>query len=235
MTIIASIVIPEEDNLPHPLGLAGFGHDPRNFDFRALVRPGPRTTLPNHPWYTSLVLDQGSEPRCTTEAAVGLLETNPNRLQYTPDRFRFDEPAERQAAYLAWQRFDPWATVQHDGSTIDAPFRGLRELGVISGWRFLFGEAEVREYVTWYGPVAVGTVWRYDMFYPHPDGSLPVTGPVAGGHAYRLVQYSKARHAYRVVNSWGKGWGQNGRAWIRDVDLAALLSADGEAVTVAVA
>lgn len=232
---MTAYLIPTLPDLPFPLGRAGVNHDPRNRDFRALVRPGPRAVRPNLPWLTLVVLDQGSAPRCTTEAAIGLLETNPNRPQYTPDRPRFDEPAERQAAYLQWQRFDPWAGSPHDGSSTDAPFKGLREASVISGWRWLFGEPQVREFVTWYGPVAVGTVWLGDMFYPDGHGYLACTGPVAGGHAYRLVQYSRVRDAYRIVNSWGRGWGQNGRAWIRAADMAGLLSADGEAVTVAVA
>lgn len=108
----------------------------------------------------------------------------------------------------------------------------LRAAGVIPAWHWLFGEDEVREWVSWYSPVVVGTVWRMGMFYPDPKtGLLTVAGEVAGGHAYRIVQYSDTRDAYRIVNSWGRSWGQGGRAWIKSADLAALLNEDGDAVT----
>jgi C1A family cysteine protease len=32
-----------------------------------------------------------------------------------------------------------------------------------------------------------------------------------------------------MVNSWGPGWGQNGRAWITFKDLDRLIKAEGEA------
>lgn len=218
--------------LPHPLGRL-LHHDPRNKDFRALVKPPPRSpTAKNLGWFSNIVFDQGDTPRCTTEAAVGLLHTNPYRPQHVPDQKLLDEPAERQAFYLASQDFDPYPGHDYDGTSTDAPFKLLRNRGLISAWRWLFGEDEVREYLRWYGPVVVGTVWLMDMFNPTKKGFLNVTGEEAGGHAYRIIQYSPTRNAYRMINSWGQSWGQDGRAWIAAVDLAALLSNNGEAVTI---
>lgn len=224
-------LIPQAPDLPHQLG-RHVNHDPHNANFHALTRPPAR----RHPsyagrvWPSREVFDQGDSPRCTTEAAIGLLRTGPFSIDFT-EKADYDQPAERQAAYLAWQRYDPWYPAPHDGSTSDAPFRGLRDAGVIPGWHWLFGEPQAREWVTWYSPLVVGTKWKMGMFYPDAKGYLNVTGDVVGGHEYLIVQYSKARDAYRIVNSWGRGWGQNGRAWIRAVDLAALLADDGDAVT----
>jgi hypothetical protein len=222
-------LIPVAPDLPHPLGRAGVNHDPRNRDYRALVKPPPRAVNPYKSWATREVFDQGNSPRCTCEAAIGLMRTSPNASHFTGRR-DYDDPGERQAAYLSWQQYDPWPK-PHDGSSTDAPFQGLRAAGEITGWRWLFGETEAREYVTWYGPIVVGTVWLDGMFYPDGNGFLPVTGGVAGGHAYRIVQYNPRLDAYRVVNSWGRGWGQSGRAWIGAADLAALLDQEGDAVT----
>lgn len=184
------------------------------------------------------MFDQGQESSCTAQAAVGLLRTSPFASQFSPDRFKLDEPAERFALYREAQQFDPWEgeEPQYEGSSTDAPFKVLRNRGLIASWRWLFGEAELREWLTWFGPATVGTNWYMGMFDPDPLGVLHLTGAVAGGHAYRIVQYNPKMlgGAYRIVNSWSRMWGQaGGRAWIARADMARLLDDErGEAVTV---
>ena len=39
-------------------------------------------------------------------------------------------------------------------------------------------------------------------------------GTPAGGHCMLLVGYDDAKSAFRVMNSWGKDWGDNGFGWI---------------------
>lgn len=225
-----SYLIPTAEDLPHPLG-RHVNHDPANSDFRALTRPPERVSVPFKAWPSVEVFDQGDSSRCTCEAAVGLLRTGPFAHDFT-ERADYDQPFERESLYFAAQEQDPWPGHNYDGTSTDAPFKVLRSAGVIPGWKWLFGEDEVREWVSWYSPVVVGTVWHMGMFYPDTkSGLLTVQGEVVGGHAYRLVQYSQIRDAYRVVNSWGRGWGQRGRAWLRSSDLAALLANDGDAVT----
>ncbi len=38
--------------------------------------------------------------------------------------------------------------------------------------------------------------------------------PRTGGHAMVLVGYSERRQAFKVMNSWGTGWGQGGFGWV---------------------
>lgn len=233
-TIERSYVIPVAPDLPHPLGRAGVHHDTRNRAFRALVNPPTKTTTPGRPWPSTDVYDQGNASSCTAQAAIGVLRTFPNRLSFKPDWPSYDTYDERHALYLEAQRNDPWPGESYDGSSTDAPYRVLRDRGHISEWRWLFGEAELRDYVTWFGPVSVGTYWFRSMFdvdaagYIHADEG----SGVAGGHAWRIVQASSKRKAYRMCNSWGRGWGQAGRAWISFEDVALLLDRDGEAVTI---
>ena len=70
-------------------------------------------------------------------------------------------------------------------------------------------------------PVIVGmSVLRnfYDLKnaqYWHP--TLGNTNP-AGGHAMVVVGYDERREAFRLMNSWGKTWGDNGFIWIKYKD-----------------
>jgi len=87
------------------------------------------------------------------------------------------------------------------------------------------------------GPVVVGTNWYMDMFTPVvKTGYLEIGGSIAGGHSYYLpgVDFHRANPdgthgAVRMVNSWGPGWGEKGRAWMTMADLDRLIKEDGEA------
>jgi hypothetical protein len=58
--------------------------------------------------------------------------------------------------------------------------------------------------------------------YPFTDACVPPASPVlvARGpkisrwHLMTLVGYDERRQAFRLINSWGKGWGDHGYAWI---------------------
>jgi hypothetical protein len=223
--------IPTDPDNPYPLGRSIINLDPRNLNHLALVNPPQRATKPNKPWWTRDVYDQGNQPRCTAEAAVGMLRTQPFYTQFKPDWPTYDDPDERQTLYREAQQHDPWPGDNYEGSSVDAPLKVLRNRGHIAAWKWLLGETELREWVTWYGPAVVGTHWYTDMFNPDSDGYIFANGSIAGGHAYRITQYHADRDAYRIVNSWGRGWGQNGRAWIPGGTLNGLLQQDGEAVT----
>lgn len=227
-------VIPTIPDPPYPLGRRGVHHDPRNRNFRALVDPPPKRPRPYKSWVRLRrdVYDQGSEPSCTAQAAIGTLRTgNHNRKSF--EQFaEYDEVTERFNLYRAAQQVDPWPGDDYEGSSTDAPFRVLRDRGVIDVWKWLFGEDELREWVRWYGPAAIGIEWHYDMFEPDDLGYIYPTGGLAGGHAISVVGYESKSGSYELVNSWGLGWGKFGRCRIRQANMASLLAADGEAVTV---
>lgn len=224
--------LPERDGNPYPLGRNIIWHDPRNRQFRALAAPpaAPRRRLT---WHSRDVYDQGIDPSCTAEAAVGVCRTQPNTAPFGRARGLYDESGERYTLYREAQKVDPWPGEDYDGSSTDAPFRVLRDRGHITGWRWLFGADEVIEWLELYGPCAVGTKWTTGMFTPDDKGVVRLHGQVAGGHAYRLVGHNARKGMTRCVNSWGRGWGDNGRFWIADSDLRDLLADNGEAVTVA--
>ena len=53
---------------------------------------------------------------------------------------------------------------------------------------------------------------------------------MAGGHEYLVREFDAVNDRVWIDNSWGEGWGLNGRAYMTGADLAALL-ADGGDVT----
>jgi hypothetical protein len=222
-------IIPTAPNLPYPLGRSIIHHDPKNRLFRALTQPTRPARTKNLPWWSRDVYNQ-IDSDCTANAAVGLMRTYPFYKATSAWFADYDTAEERVALYREAQKHDPWDGEGYDGTSTDAPFRVLRQRGLITGWQWLFGEGEVREWLMKYGPVSVGTNWYDGMFYPDADGRLAISGEVAGGHAYRVVYWSP-QYGYRIVNSWGREWGQFGRAWVPTEVMARLLSELGEAVT----
>lgn len=241
-----AVEFPITSQTPFPLGLRGNAHRPGNFNHLALVSPPPRLPAPKStPWHRTTVstFDQmGSN--CTIEMGSGLLITLPYRYQFQPDRYLLDSEQERFTYYQQkvqaadpWEGGELWVPGQpgefYEGSSTDAPFICFRADGIITGWKWLRGEEELWEYLSFYGPAGVGTVWKSGMFHPNSQGYIEVSGSDAGGHAYEIAWASHARQAYRMINSWGTNWGQLGRAWITRANMKILLDEGGEAVTVA--
>jgi hypothetical protein len=63
-------------------------------------------------------------------------------------------------------------------------------------------------------PVIIGLM-LHSNFWSYTGGVYSSTsGPPTGGHAMVVVGYDNARSAFRVINSWGTEWGEQGYAWI---------------------
>lgn len=77
------------------------------------------------------------------------------------------------------------------------------------------------------GPVVLGLDWLANMQDTDGLGRLHVSGPRIGQHVVCLTGWSDSR--VKGVNCWGPGWGQAGRFWITDEDLAIIMKT-GEAV-----
>ena len=41
-----------------------------------------------------------------------------------------------------------------------------------------------------------------------------MSSPPSGGHAMVLVGYDESKQAFKLINSWGKSWGDNGFGWV---------------------
>lgn len=63
-------------------------------------------------------------------------------------------------------------------------------------------------------PVVIGMLLTSN-FYFYEGGVFDVAlGRYEGGHAMAVVGYDDQLQAFKVINSWGRGWGMEGYAWI---------------------
>lgn len=101
---------------------------------------------------------------------------------------------------------------------------------IVSNYVTLFGKKDdpdvkvhkVRKALADGNPVIVGlkilknfTTLKADNKYWHPNIGRQIA---VGGHAMVVVGYNERFGAFRLMNSWGKEWGQKGFIWIRYKD-----------------
>jgi hypothetical protein len=213
--------------------LAGLGRlvqkDARNANF-----PLPKQAVPpdvrERFWWGSQVLDQGDTPQCVGYAGYGWLAGGP--ITNKP-------PFSATDLYHWAQERDEWPGQDYDGSSTLGLMKALKEKGYISEYRWAFDAETLVSWILTKGPVLVGTNWYTDMFMPNIyNGFLEVDGQNVGGHEWRIVGADRDKMcpdktigAVRMVNSWGYGCGDHGRAWVSFKDLDRLIKEDGEAVT----
>jgi len=117
----------------------------------------------------------------------------------------------------------------YDGTSVRAGAKILQRLGVISEYRWASTLDDVVQAVLHLGPVVVGTWWYSDMFTPDSNGVITATGTKSGGHAYVINGVNLNKKQFRIKNSWGRGWGKKGHAYISFSDFDKLLKDWGEA------
>lgn len=206
------------------LGARLDGKDERSRAFRAHLAEDIHTVQHRH---YGPVLNQwvGS---CTGHSATQNLNTKP--LHTHREVYYNDSVAMR--IYGRATQIDPWAgqyPPDDTGSSCLAAAKATKEFGYISAYRWAFGYNEMLAALM-NNPVVIGTNWYDNMFHPTRVGFLDVSGPLAGGHAYLVVGYSRVYKYFTILNSWSIAWGNKGRGRIRADDMRRLIEDDGEAV-----
>lgn len=218
---------------PHGEDLTGMGRIPQ-FDPKNLEHPMPKKDVPKEvrskTWTAGDVLDQGSTPQCVGYAGYGWLQAGPvvnTKLPFTP------------ADLYHWaQDNDEWPGSNYDGSSTLGLMKALKAKGYIDKYVWATDAETLMRWILTTGPVIVGTDWYNDMFTPDRDGFLDALGENSGGHEWRIIGANRdkkcpdgTKGAVRMVNSWGKNWGDHGRAWVALTTLDKLIKENGEAVT----
>lgn len=115
--------------------------------------------------------------------------------------------------------------IDEEGTTVRAGAKTLQLLGFISEYRWATNIDQVIDTLLEVGPVVVGTNWYEGMDGP----TMQVSGELLGGHAYLLSGVDVLRKTFRVKNSWGRAWANNGRSTMPFTTFKQLLSYNGEA------
>lgn len=206
------------------LGARLDGKDEQSRAFRAPLAEEIHTVQHKH---YGPVLNQwvGS---CTGHSAAQNLNCKP--LHTAREVYYNDSDA--MSIYSLATTLDPWPgqyPPEDTGSSCLAAAKATKEFGHISAYRWAFGYNQMLAALM-FNPVVIGTNWYDEMFHPTHVGFLNVSGPLAGGHAYLVVGYSKVYKYFTILNSWGIGWGRHGKARIKADDMRRLIEDDGEAV-----
>lgn len=166
------------------------------------------------------ILDQGLASSCVGHGWRAWLSGAPIRQNGGP------RPLD---IYREAQKIDEWDGENYEGTSVRAGAKVLTALGYIDSYIWAFDEATMRKWLlAGKGGVVIGVNWYSEMFRPDARGFLKIEGPLAGGHCVWVRGYNRPRDAYRIQNSWGSSWSQNGQAWIRSADMARLIAEDGE-------
>ena len=210
-------------------------HDERSLAYQIPTRT---TARGYRYWAPGPVLDQGSDGYCVGMGITGELNAEP----IVAGQPTFDFAA--GIFHLALKFDDIPGEADDTGTSVLAGAKAAQKMGYISEYRWCFGIDEVARGIYNHGPVVVGTAWLDSMFEPsYLDGHdaddptvpnipvLDITGAEVGGHCYLLTGFTRfgGTEWFRVRNSWGDNWGQDGDAMIRKDDMAKLLRGSGEA------
>jgi hypothetical protein len=215
-------------SLPEQSGKGRLGrhveHDPqsREYPFVSTVKR-PLSVL----WQRrSPIWDQSDIGSCTGNAVAGCLGTD-NAKGRGQDDLTEDDAL---ALYEAATRLDGFpGTYPPDdvGSSGNAACKAAKRAGLISGYHWAFSLSGLVNALQ-VGPVAIGINWLRGCDNPDASGLVKYSGPSRGGHEISVIGVSLERGQFRIANSWGTGWGQDGYFSMTISDMTRALADKGD-------
>jgi hypothetical protein len=197
-------------------------YDPRNENFRIreVVAQAEVATFQYH-YDNGVWLDQGAMPACTAFAASHYRDAGPVR----PKGFKPD-PVGLYRMIQAQDRVE--GRHYSAGATSLAMAKVMKAQGWLGEYRWGYTLDELVKAVLLSDCVCVGTNWYEGMSYPTFDlksgrAILNAKGTYQGGHEYLITGINTKLELFRVKNSWGRDWANQGRAWISFTDMQRLI------------
>lgn len=222
-------------------------HDPRHWDYS--VAPKPKRALHSVDWpRRAPIFDQGQVGSCTFNAAAGCLCTDgKGRTGLTvahvakADQFGIFSPntdyvIQEQPfvfdGYVYTTKIDPFPgdmPSQDTGSDGPSAAQAMVNLGLAVKYNHAFSLAALQTALQ-DGPVMWGTVWLNSMYNLDAHDCLVVdtSSGEAGGHEMEISGWDSDTGLYKIPQSWGTGFGDNGWIYAKEPDLVKLLAMDGD-------
>lgn len=222
----------ERSRNPHRLG-RHIQHDPQSLAYAAPALP--KTAIRSVTWTRRVpVFDQAATSSCTGNAAAGWLATDDaTRPGVTHVAGRpVDEAYARDVLYHLATTLDEFPgqfPPEDGGSSGLGAAKALKSLGLAKSYTHAFTMRALQSALQ-HGPVLAGLPWYQSMFDVDNEGCVivdPASG-LAGGHELCLDELDVEQQRVGFPNSWGPGWGRNGRAAFRVPDLRTLLADSGD-------
>lgn len=117
------------------------------------------------------------------------------------------------------------------GTSVLAMAKLMVDLGNWTGYRWARTLDEVIQAVGRVGPVCIGVDWTSRCMDTDAKGFIhPELGSVVGGHAVLIRGHSVKLKAFRIRNSWGPGWGDEGECLVSYLGIQTWLASGGEFV-----
>jgi len=171
--------------------------------------------------------DQDGTNQCVGYAWNHYIEDGP--ITHKPKGAKTPPLYDPAYLYAQAQLVDEWEGEAYEGTSVRAGAKVLKALGLISEYRWTWDVNDVIDALLYIGPVVIGTNWYASMSEPDPEtGVIGIAREILGGHAYVLNGISQPKNLIRIKNSWSRGWGKTGFAYIMPHDLQRLLNEDGE-------
>lgn len=190
----------------------------------------------SYTWRIDGVLDQGNEGACVGFGWAHELRARPAVVQSADGRLA------RERVYWNAQRIDQWdggsypgANPTYEGTSVLAGAQVVqKQLGAMKEYRWAFDLNDLILAVGYAGPAVIGINWYSDMYDPDAKGFLHASGQIVGGHCICIIGVSLRTECFKLVNSWGTGWGipmfglPGGFCYLSFDDMQKLQDEDGE-------
>ena len=203
-------------------------YDPRNLDFlsrRTLTTLQPKEKT----WKVAAHLDQGYEGACAGFAFSHLGLSAPKINGWIDND-------EARNLYFKAQKIDEWdggaypgAEPFYEGTSTLAAAKAGRNRGYFDAYKWTYDADELALAVGYDGPSVIGVWWFENMMEPDRNGFIHATGEIVGGHCTLIYGVVPSEQYFKVWNSWGPSWGQDGTAKISYADMDYILKSEGEA------
>lgn len=224
----SKIISPTPATLPKPLGRV-YSEDKRDSKFLitnkipvSVLKPS-KTVITSKIWPDEVWWgNQGNTPTCVGYAWAHYIEDGP--ITHTG----LKPVISPITIYNEAQKIDEWPGEKYAGTSVRAGAKYLFNTKKISSYLWAYDINTLINTVLNVGPVVVGTNWYYGMFFPDRTGRIKISGYLAGGHAYVINGVDTKTQLFRIKNSWGRGWGLSGRAFISFNDMSRLIRERGE-------